>query len=379
MRKEARILLGKSLDSLFLAVEHFNRPWDRGRPEAVLILLDRAFELLLKSVILHRGEKIRARRAKETLGFDECVRKCLSNAKVKCLTEEETITIQVVNSLRDAAQHYLLEISEQQLYIYTQGAMTLYDRLLQNVFQDSLRTHMPQRVLPISSEPPKDLAAVITAEFEDIKQLLAPRSRKRLDATARLRALEIVEESLFGTRTQPGEPELRRLVREISAGKAWEEIFPGIASLRLDTTGTGLSVSLRITKNDGEPMRLVPEGTPGSRVVAIKRVNELGYYTLGLHDLAEKLGLTPSRMLAAVRALKIQENRDFFSVFRIGSMTHKRYSSQAVEFLRQELPKVDMAQLWKDFKPRGRSPRSGGPVDGSPAVPPPSTLATRNN
>jgi len=55
VRQHARVLLETSLDSLVLAIQHFNRPWDRGRKEAVLILIDRAFELLLKSAILHKG------------------------------------------------------------------------------------------------------------------------------------------------------------------------------------------------------------------------------------------------------------------------------------------------------------------------------------
>ncbi|MGQ9689600.1 MAG: hypothetical protein ACUVXF_12590 [Desulfobaccales bacterium] len=44
MKKEAKILLEKAINSLILSVEHFNRPWDRGRVEAVLILLDHAFQ-----------------------------------------------------------------------------------------------------------------------------------------------------------------------------------------------------------------------------------------------------------------------------------------------------------------------------------------------
>ncbi len=66
MRREARLLHEKSLGSLVLAVEHFNRTTDRGRVEAVLILLDRAFELLLKAAIVHKGGRIRESRAKET-------------------------------------------------------------------------------------------------------------------------------------------------------------------------------------------------------------------------------------------------------------------------------------------------------------------------
>ncbi len=74
MKQLPRTLFEKSLDSLVLAIEHFNRPWDRGRHEAVLILLDRSFELLLKELILHKGGKIREPYEKETIGFEKCVR-----------------------------------------------------------------------------------------------------------------------------------------------------------------------------------------------------------------------------------------------------------------------------------------------------------------
>ena len=105
MKKQAKLLFEKAVDSLILSISHFNNPWDRGRKEAVLILLDRAFELLLKSIILHKGGKIREAYARETIGHEKCVRKCISQPKVKCLTEEQGLTIQIINSFRDAAQH----------------------------------------------------------------------------------------------------------------------------------------------------------------------------------------------------------------------------------------------------------------------------------
>jgi len=58
MKKQAKLLFEKAVDSLIISISHFNNPWDRGRKEAVLILLDRAFELLLKTIILHKGGKI---------------------------------------------------------------------------------------------------------------------------------------------------------------------------------------------------------------------------------------------------------------------------------------------------------------------------------
>ena len=85
MRKEVRLLRAKALESLVLSIELFNRPSDAGRPHSVLIFLDHAFEMLFKAAILHRGGRIREPRAKQTIGFDACVRKGLSDAKVKFL------------------------------------------------------------------------------------------------------------------------------------------------------------------------------------------------------------------------------------------------------------------------------------------------------
>lgn len=112
MRREARLLLDKAFNSLVLSIEFFNRPHDRGRVCSSLILLDHAFEMFLKAAILHRGGKIRERRAKETIGFDACVRRALSDGSVKFLSDEQVLLLQTINGLRDAAQHHLLDVSE---------------------------------------------------------------------------------------------------------------------------------------------------------------------------------------------------------------------------------------------------------------------------
>ena len=116
MRKEVRQLRRKAVNSLVLSIEHFNRPWDRGRTEAVLILLDHGFEMLLKAAIRHRQGKIRKPGEKQTIGFGACVRKALTEAGVKFLSDEQALTLQSINGQRDAAQHYLIDMSEHQLY-----------------------------------------------------------------------------------------------------------------------------------------------------------------------------------------------------------------------------------------------------------------------
>ena len=68
MKREARLLLDKASASVLLSIEFFNRPHDRGRVSSTLILLDHAFEMLLKAALVHRGGRIRERRARETIG-----------------------------------------------------------------------------------------------------------------------------------------------------------------------------------------------------------------------------------------------------------------------------------------------------------------------
>jgi hypothetical protein len=91
MKKEVKLLRTKAIESLVLSIEHFNRPSETGRVHAVLMLLDHAFEMLFKAIILHRGGRIREPRSQQTIGFDACVRKGLSDAQVKFLDGNPTL------------------------------------------------------------------------------------------------------------------------------------------------------------------------------------------------------------------------------------------------------------------------------------------------
>jgi hypothetical protein len=205
------------------------------------------------------------------------------------------------------------------------------------VFEQPLRTFFPDRVLPITTRPPHDLADVIEADFNDIRAICQPGRRRRIDAEAKLRALAIVEKSVYGEGQQPTGRELQAGLKSVIAGKPWREVFPGIATLRLNVEGAGFDICLRITKSEGEPIQLVKEGTPGAMIVGVKRVNELDYYSLGCRDIAKKLGTTEHRVLRAVRELRLPDDEDMFKSIRIGRTIHKRYSAKALAALREYL------------------------------------------
>jgi len=352
MKKEARLLLDKAIDSLIISIEHFNRPSDRGRVSTVLITLDHAFEMLLKAAIIHKGGRIREKRAPQTIGFDACVRRALSGAGITFLTREQALQLQAINGLRDAAQHHLVEISEPHFYIQAQGGLTLFRDIMSKVFGKDLKSELPERVLPISATPPTDLVTVFDNDVKEIRKLLRSGQRRKVEATARLRSLAIVDSAMCGERLQPGRGQLVKLTRAITNGDKWHQLFPGVASVNMTATGAGPSLDLRISKKGGVPIHLVPEGTQGATVVAVKRVDELGYYNLGRDQVAKQVGFSGPKTTAMIWYLKLKDNTEYFKEIKIGASRFARYSSKAVEAIKKALRNTNVDKVWHDYQRR---------------------------
>ena len=154
MRRESRHLLTKAVDSLALSVEIYNRPSDRGRFDSVLILMDHSFEMFLKAAIIKRGGNIKKKGENQTITFKECLSKATSETGLQFLTADQELQLRALNCLRDAAQHYLLDLSEQHLYMHVQAGFTLFRDLYEEIFGIELNSVLPSRVLPISTTPP---------------------------------------------------------------------------------------------------------------------------------------------------------------------------------------------------------------------------------
>jgi hypothetical protein len=352
VKRESKLLLEKATDSLVLSIEFFNRPHERGRVSGVLILLDHAFEMFLKAAILHKGGRIREKGAKETIGFDACVRRALSDGDIKFLKAEQALTLQTINGLRDAAQHHLLDIAEGQLYVHVQSGVTLFRDLLKSIFGDELVTQLPTRVLPVSTTPPTDLATLFDAEVAEIKRLLRPGKRRGVEARARLRPLAILDATIRGEKGQPSTTELHKMGKALADGGAWEQVFQGVAAVEIRSDGSGPALSLRLSKKEGLPIQLVPEGTPGAATVAVKRVDELGFYSLGAKQLAKKVRLTMPKTVAVVDYLNLRGDAECYKEFRIGKTVHKRYSQKAISRIESALEKESVEEIWD--KHRGK-------------------------
>ncbi len=352
MKKEVKHLYCKAVDSLVLSIELFNRPNDVARVHGVLIMMDHSFEMLLKASILHKGGKIKEKRATQTIGFESCVRKAFSDADLKFLNEDEVLTLQSLNGLRDAAQHYTLEISEQHLYFQAQSGLTLFRDIVSSVFQIDLKENLPVRVLPLSTTPPTDIQAFFANEINDIKRLLGPSKRKDIEAKEKLRALAIMENAVQGENTQPTDRELKKTLKILEQGGNFGQLFPGVSTLNFTANGYGPSLDLRITRKEGVPVQVVPEGTPGAHVVALKRVNELDYYNLGRNQLAKKVGLTGPKTSAVIHYLNLKDDHESFKKISVGNTHHDRYSQKAIGLIKNAITETPIAEIWENYRNR---------------------------
>ena len=114
--------------------------------------------------------------------------------------------------------------------------------------------------------------------------------------------------------------------------------------------GSGPGILLRITRNQGEAVRLVDEKNSEATVVAVRKINELEYYCYGLRDVARKLARTEPKLLVLIEELGLQSNSDMFKVLTVGSLRSKRYSVKAVDRLRAALQTMDLEALWRSRK-----------------------------
>lgn len=122
-----------------------------------------------------------------------------------------------------------------------------------------------------------------------------------------------------------------------------------MASIQLATDGSGLTYSLRISKREGVPIRLVAEGEAAGAVVAVKRVNELDFYAFGYRDLAQRCRdlVSSGKLGAVIAALGLRDSPKYYKEIVVGNAHFGRYSQEALKRLRAELPSLDVQAIWQ--------------------------------
>ena len=116
--------------------------------------------------------------------------------------------------------------------------------------------------------------------------------------------------------------------------------------------GGGSHRTSLVTKKERVPVQLVPEGTEGSSVVAIKRVNELSFYSLGHKQVANMAGLSGPRTSAVIWRHNLKDNDDFYKEIQIGGLRIGRYSPKAVNAIKAILQQANIEEIWQEYQSR---------------------------
>jgi len=345
-KRDVAELKRRAINSLVLGIELFNRPHDQGRSESVLILLHHAFEMLLKAIIKDKTGTVHAKGGKYSFGFDKCL--VVAQNEIKVLSVDERRALSILDAHRDTAIHYYQDVSEDLLYIQAQGAVTLFDDLLSRVFTERLADCIPERVLPISTRPPKDLKLLIDSELSQVDGLLQAGSRKGIQAAARLRPILAMATAARSDAERMTEGELRKAINRRRRGDDWSVILPEVAQLKLETQGDGIAIFLRIKKDADIAVRVAKEGEPVTGALIKQEINIWDKYNLGRDDLAKKLGISGPKTGALILELRIQEDQDCYKVLRRKSATFKGYSKAALDRLQSAISGgVDIEGVWE--------------------------------
>lgn len=355
LRNEARHLSTKAINSITNAVTAFNSPHEDGRLTAVLLQMQHAFEMLLKAGLVQHRVRVMDPESGRSIGFERCLHEARALPAIS-LTEDEAGTLRAIDALRDDEQHWYAIVDEGLLYLHARAAVTLFDDLLQRIFDQRLADFLPVRVLPIGTEPPQDFSTLVKREYENIAELLRPGRRARAEAEGRIRAL-LAMESHVDPDSRVSSTDVRRVMKGITDGKPSDLVFPRLSGMGASVQGAGLTVEVRFMRNPEStamPVRFV--GDDAVDASAIRVVDLQKKYHRSAKDLAVAVGLTTSRSTALRRHLTVDDDTNCAHTFSFGSQRTVRYSDNAFTRMRDALRGgVNMDAIWASHAPVRRS------------------------
>lgn len=348
LKQESRVLKQKALDSLIFTIEAFNSPHEAGRATRVLLHLQHAFEMLLKAALVQTHDKrVFHSETGRSIGFESCLRLAAENSTIK-LGEADAGTLRAINAMRNDEQHWFNIVPEQLLYLHARAGVTLFDELLQRVFGEYLASSVPGRVLPLSVDPPRDLAVVLDEEYSQIAALLQPGRRAGHEARARLRTL-LAMEAHVDPDAQVSDKDVTRVERGIRENNPRDQVFPRLDEIATAIDGEGVHLTVHFTKKDGAPVRYVADDALPA--AGIREVDLLKKYHRSSAELADALSITPPRSTALRRHLRVDEDDRCSHLFELGAVKMRRYSDNATRLMREAIDTVDMDAVWRAHSP----------------------------
>lgn len=355
--RDARTLRSKAISSLRIAMMTFNSYDDDGRIRTVLLHLQHASEMLLKAALVQAKVKVFDKESGQSLGFEKCLRLCQNGHG---LSAEQAGTMRAIDSLRDAAQHWFVYVAEDLLYLHTRALVTAFDEFLKRNLDTDLRSHIPPRVLPVSTLPPGDFTFLVDREYKLIRDLLKPGRRRRDEARARIRAL-LAMEALVADSVKVSEKDINRVERGIREEQQLSAVFPRLISVGTSSSGQGATFTVRFSKKEGAPVRYVGGDDPEA-AAAVREVDLRKKYHLRASELAKLLGVNSNQAKAIRHTLDMDQDPSCCHVFEFGKTKIACFSDNASRKMKDFIESgADLDKVWKDYRmaSRERLPSQG--------------------
>ena len=319
----------------------FNSYDDAGRVTLVLMHLQHACEMLLKAVLCQRKAPVFDKGTGRAIGFERCLGLCQASFG---LTKDEAGIMRAIDAQRDAAQHWYVFVTEDLLYLQTRALITAFDAYLQRMLGTDLRSHIPARVLPISTEPPGDFEFLVDREYSFVKDLLQPGRRARDEARARIRSM-LAMEAIVSDGVEISERDIDRIEKAMKANSSFDAVFPRLATVGTSTTGEGINLTVHFTKKQGAPVHYLGGDDPAA-AAAVREVDLRKKFHLQATPLARKVGLSTPKSKVLRDHLGIDQDPACSHLFEFGSSRFRCFSDNAVRRMTEALAEVDMAALW---------------------------------
>lgn len=349
LKREAKTLKAKAIASLKRGLEAFNNHDDDGRPETVLLMLQHASEMLVKALLVQKGQDVFEKEKGTSIGIE----KALNIAHSKgWISSAQAGSIRVIVAMRDQAQHWMIVVPEDALYINARALITTLDEILTGHFEDTLADNLPVRVLPLSTQALPDFLMLVNREYAQIRDLLAPGRRARSEARGRITAL-LAMEAHVSEDVAVSKRDLDRIEEAVKVGTPVEQVFPRLMTLATNVEGEGPSFRVRFTKSADAPAVRYISGDDPEGAAAIREVDLHKKYHLSRSALADKLGLSANKAKAVRDFLRIDEEPANVMVFEFGSQKHPRYSDNAYRVLRESITPELVEQAWRERRRGG--------------------------
>ncbi|WP_238922454.1 hypothetical protein [Achromobacter ruhlandii] len=311
-------------------------------------MLQHASEMLTKALLVQKGQNVFDNEKGTSIG----VEKALNIAQSKgWMSAAQAGAVRVIDAMRDQAQHWLIVVPEDTLYINARALITVLDEILAEHFADSLADNLPVRVLPLSTQALPDFLMLVNREYQQIRELLAPGRRARVEARGRITAL-LAMEAHVSEEVAVSKRDLDRIESAIKEDTPVERVFPRLMTLATNVEGEGPVVRVRITKSADAPAIRYISGDDPEGAAAIREVDLQKKYHWSPSALAAKLGLSVNKTKAVRDFLRIDEDQENVMVFEFGSQKHPRFSDNALRVLREAITPELIDQAWRE-RPNG--------------------------